>query len=127
MYFCYFVLISPGISGALYLNKLESPPTKHALCQVWLKLLHWFWRRRLVFKFRSCTFAISLLSPFEKGGALQLNKFEFPLCFVPSWSEMLTLAFSSVELKCFFLYANIITYMIFFLSSFCAYSSFCIS
>ena len=31
--------------GALYLNKLESPSPKDALCQVWLKLAHWFWRR----------------------------------------------------------------------------------
>ena len=28
------------------LNKLESPSPKDALCQVWLKLAHWFWRRR---------------------------------------------------------------------------------
>ena len=29
----------------LYLNKLEFPPPKDALCQVWLKLAQWFWRR----------------------------------------------------------------------------------
>ena len=28
------------------LNKLESPSTKDSLCQVWLKLAQWFWRRR---------------------------------------------------------------------------------
>ena len=33
-------------SVALYLNKLESPSPKDALCQVWLKLAQWFWRRR---------------------------------------------------------------------------------
>ena len=32
--------------GALHLNKLESPSPKDALCQVWLKLAQWFWRRR---------------------------------------------------------------------------------
>ena len=32
--------------GALHLNKLESPLPKNALCEVWLKLDHWFWRRR---------------------------------------------------------------------------------
>ena len=32
--------------GAHYLNKLESPSPKDALCQVWLKLAQWFWRRR---------------------------------------------------------------------------------
>ena len=31
---------------AFHLNKLESPPPKDALCQVWLKLTQWFWRRR---------------------------------------------------------------------------------
>ena len=30
----------------LHLNKLESPSPKDALCQVWLKLAQWFWRRR---------------------------------------------------------------------------------
>ena len=32
--------------GALHLNKLESPSPKDALCQVWLKLAQWFWRKR---------------------------------------------------------------------------------
>ena len=31
--------------GALHLKKLESPSPKDALCQVWLKLAQWFWRR----------------------------------------------------------------------------------
>ena len=31
---------------ARHLNKLESPSPKDALCQVWLKLAQWFWRRR---------------------------------------------------------------------------------
>ena len=30
----------------LHLNKLESPSPKDALCQVWLKLVQWFWIRR---------------------------------------------------------------------------------
>ena len=30
---------------ALHLNKFESPSPKDALCQVWLKLAHWFLRR----------------------------------------------------------------------------------
>ena len=29
----------------LNLNKFESPSPKDALCQVWLKLAQWFWRR----------------------------------------------------------------------------------
>ena len=32
--------------GALHINKLEFPLPKDALCQVWLKLAQWFWRRR---------------------------------------------------------------------------------
>ena len=41
-----FSLLSPLEKGvALHLNKLESPPPKDALCQVWLKLVQWFWRR----------------------------------------------------------------------------------
>ena len=32
--------------GALHMNKIESPSSKDALCQVWLKLAQWFWRRR---------------------------------------------------------------------------------
>ena len=31
---------------ALHLNKLGPPSPKDALCQVWLKLTQWFWRRR---------------------------------------------------------------------------------
>ena len=32
--------------GTLYLNKLEFPSPKDVLCQVWLKLVQRFWRRR---------------------------------------------------------------------------------
>ena len=32
--------------GAFHLNKLVFPSPKHALFQVWLKLVQWFWRRR---------------------------------------------------------------------------------
>ena len=31
---------------ALHLNKLESLSLRDTLCQVWLKLAQWFWRRR---------------------------------------------------------------------------------
>ena len=30
----------------LHLNKLEPPSPKDVLCQVWLKLAQWFWKRR---------------------------------------------------------------------------------
>jgi hypothetical protein len=32
----------------LRLNKLESPLLKDDLCQVWLNLAQWFWRRRFL-------------------------------------------------------------------------------
>jgi hypothetical protein len=32
----------------LSLNKIKSPSLKDNLCQVWLKLAQWFWRRRFL-------------------------------------------------------------------------------
>ena len=46
--------------GALHLNRLEFLLSKNALCQVWLKLTQWFWRKRF-FLFRN-----SLSSPLGK-------------------------------------------------------------
>ena len=54
--FCNYLPLDKG--GALQLNKLESPSPKDALCEVWLKLAQWFWRRRF-FKFRQFIFAFS--------------------------------------------------------------------
>ena len=39
---CYYLPLKKG--WALYLNKLESPSPKDALCQFWLKLAKRFWR-----------------------------------------------------------------------------------
>ena len=39
-YFCNYLPLEKG--GALHLNKLESPSSKDALCQVWMKLAQWF-------------------------------------------------------------------------------------
>ena len=64
-------------SGALHLNKIESTSAKNALCQVWLKLAQWFWRRR----FYNFVIVFSLFRnylPFEKDMALHLNKLESP-------------------------------------------------
>ena len=58
MYFCYFVIISPW-------KKAESRSAKDALCQVWLKLAPWFWRRN--FKFHQYIFALSQFSVLGKG------------------------------------------------------------
>ena len=62
-------------AGALYLNKLESPSPKDALCQVWLKLAQWFWRRRF-FNFVNVFLLFRNYLPLEKGVALHLNKLE---------------------------------------------------
>ena len=42
-----YVLLEKG--GALHLNKPKFPSPKDALCQVWLKMAQWFWRRFLNF------------------------------------------------------------------------------
>ena len=59
----------------LHLKKHESPSPKDALCQVWLKLAQWFWRRGLL----NVVNVFSLFRyylPLEKGKALYLNKLE---------------------------------------------------
>ena len=63
--------------GTLGLNKLKSPSPKDALCQVWLKLAQWFWRRRF-FNFVNVFSLFRNYLPLEKGGALHLNKLESP-------------------------------------------------
>ena len=40
----YLFPIGKGRDLTLHLNKIESPSSKNALCQVWWKLAHWFWR-----------------------------------------------------------------------------------
>ena len=66
--------------GALHLNKLESPSPKNALCQVWLKLAQWFWRRR---------WKCEKFTDGQTDRQTTDNR----------WSEKLTWAFSSGELK----------------------------
>ena len=61
----------------LHLNKIESPSPKDALCQVWLKLAQWFWRRRFL-NFVNVFSLIRNYLPLEKDGALYLNKLETP-------------------------------------------------
>ena len=61
---------------ALHLNKPESPSPKDALCQVWLKLAQWFWRRRFL-NFINVFSLFPYYLPLEKGG-LHLNKLESP-------------------------------------------------
>ena len=61
---------------ALHLNIFESHSSKDTLCQVWLKLDQWFWRRFL--KVVNLFLLFPNYLPFGKGMALHLNKFESP-------------------------------------------------
>ena len=58
------------------MKKLESPSPKDDLCQVWLKLAQWFWRRRF-YNFVNVFSLFRNYLPLEKSGALHLNKLEF--------------------------------------------------
>ena len=60
------------ITWFFILNKLESPSPKDALCQVWLILAQWFWRRRF-FNFVNVFSLFRYYLPLEKDGALHLN------------------------------------------------------
>jgi hypothetical protein len=44
--FRYYLLLERGYP--LPLQKLESSLSKDDLCQVWLKLAQWFWRKRFL-------------------------------------------------------------------------------
>ena len=63
--FRYYLPLEKG--GALHLNKLESPLPKDVLCQVWLKLAQWFWRRRLFISSMYFHYLCNYL-PLEKAG-----------------------------------------------------------
>ena len=122
----YFVIISPWKRMGSSFEQTWIPLTQGWLCQVWLKLAQWFWRRRFS-KFLIVFSQFHNYLPLEKGRALQLNKLEFPslkdtLCHVwlklaqwfwrrrwkcrkfskktdKFWSEKLTWAKGSSELK----------------------------
>ena len=58
--------------GALHLKELESPPPKDALCQVWVKLAQWFWRRRFL-NFLNVFSLFHNYLPLEIGGTRVAN------------------------------------------------------
>ena len=65
-----YLLLENG--GALHLNNVESPSPKDALCQVWLKLAQWFWRRNFVNVFSLfCNYLL-----LQNGRVLHLNNVE---------------------------------------------------
>ena len=72
--------------GAFHLNRLESSSPNDALCQAWLKLAQWFWRRTSL-KFCQYIFTLLLLSPLGKGHGHSFEETWIPFiqeCFVPS-------------------------------------------
>ena len=61
--------------GALHLNKLESPSPKDTLCQVWLKLAQWFWRRRWPYeKFTTSTTTTATTKRTTDNGRIVIRK-----------------------------------------------------
>ena len=63
--------------GDLHLYKLESPLPKNTLCQNWLKLAQWFWKKRYL-NFINLFSVLRNYLPLEKGGAFHLFKLESP-------------------------------------------------
>ena len=58
------------------MNKLESLSPKEALCEVWLKLARWFWKRRFLNSVNIFSQFRNYL-PLDKGGILHFYKVEF--------------------------------------------------
>ena len=65
--FPYYLPLEKG--GVLHLNKLESPSPKNALCQVWLKLAQWFWRRRFLNFVHVFFRYFTINSPWKRAGS----------------------------------------------------------
>ena len=65
-YLCNYLPLEKG--EALHLNKLESHSPKDALCQVWLKLVQWFWRWKFL-KVLNVFLLFPIYLPFGKGVA----------------------------------------------------------
>ena len=76
MYFRYFAIISPWKRAEPFIwKKPEFLSPNDALCQVWLKLAQWFWRRRFV-NFVNVFSLFRNYLHLKKGGALHLNRLE---------------------------------------------------
>jgi hypothetical protein len=74
-FYCFAIISQKGYP--LSWNKFESPSPQDDLCQVWLKLAQWFWRKR--FKNEPIPFLhICDYLPFEEDLAFYMNKLKFP-------------------------------------------------
>ena len=65
----------PFWKGMAHLNKLEFPSPGDTLCQAWLKLVQWFWRRRFL-KVVNLFWLFTNYLLFGKGVTFHLNKLE---------------------------------------------------
>ena len=91
----------------LHLNKLKFFSPKNALCQVWLKLDQWFWRRRFFKDFVNVFSLFRYYIPFGKAWTIPLTK----RCFLPSLIKI-----SQVVLEHSFKFSLFFRYFVFRLS-----------
>ena len=77
MYFHYFVIISPWkrVGPVIWTNLNPLHPRMLCANFGWIGSVV---LEKKIFKFLQCIFTISKLSPLGKGGALHLNKLEYP-------------------------------------------------
>jgi hypothetical protein len=68
LHFCDYLHFEEDL--ALYLNNVEFPLPKEALYQVWLKLVCWFWRRKLFFNINICKYGIPYCGPTRPTGTM---------------------------------------------------------
>jgi hypothetical protein len=61
----------------LPLKTLKFSLSKDELCQVWLKLAQWFWRKEFL-NDPTCFYIFMIISPFEADLSLYLKKLESP-------------------------------------------------
>jgi hypothetical protein len=61
-----YLPLGKGLSHSFEEKKIEFPSPEDDLCQVWLKLAVWFWRRFFKKKML-CIFTLLLLSPRGEG------------------------------------------------------------
>ena len=88
-----------------YLNKLESPSPKGALCHVWLKMTQWFWRKKISISSMYFRYFV-IISPWKR----VCPSFEqswtpiTQVCFVPSLVEIGNVVLEKIIFKISSLY-----------------------
>ena len=78
MYFSNFGIMSPWKRVGPSFEQTWIPIIKGCLCQNWLQLAQWFWRRGFFKNFINVFSLFRNYLPLEKGGDLHLNKLESP-------------------------------------------------